>query len=91
MKAGYLITIVISLLIISFTVNNVVERRQPYQLVIQDIWVIDQDQSEKWLEFLKTTGGRINVNDTHVYIYTDRNKFVNKMKKLNKEYYDDTN
>ena len=80
MKSGYLITIVIALLIISFTVNNVVEKRQPYEVVIQDIWIIDQNQSDQWLEFLKTTGGRINVDDAHVYIYMDRNKFINKMK-----------
>ena len=90
MKTKYLVAMVISLIVISFTVISIVEKRQPSQVVIQDIWVIDQDQSDEWLEFLKNTGGSIQVDDTTVYMYVDRNKFVSKMKQLNQQYRNDT-
>ena len=79
----YILALVTVILIISFTINNIVERRQPYNVVIQDIWIIDQEQSDKWLEFLKNTGGRIEVDDVNVHMYMDRGKFIGKIKELN--------
>jgi hypothetical protein len=85
----YIVGILISLVIIGITINSIVEKRQPYQVVIQDIWVLDESVSAHWLEYLKDKD-KVNIDDAHFYIYDSRDRYVEKTKYLRQKYYDDT-
>jgi len=79
-----ILLIIIPLIIAGITANSIVEKQRPYQVVIQDIWIIDETRSEKWLDFLKNAN--VKIDDTHIYMYTDRDSFNKKVKELCQQY-----
>ena len=71
------IAIIICLIIIAVTIIAVAERINPAtnEILIQDIWIVDTSQSDKWLDFLRENKGRIVIDDVRVHAYFDRDRF----------------
>jgi len=67
--------IVICVFIVSVAGISIFAPPAPEYITIQDIWILDQTQSTRWLEALKSK--EIKVDDVSVNVYFDKEHFRN--------------
>jgi len=67
--------ICICVFIVSVAAESIFTPPTPEYTTIQDIWILDQTQSTRWLEALKSK--EIKVDDVSVNVYFDKEHFRN--------------
>ena len=85
------IAIIICLIIIGIFSIVIIEKINPprNEILIQDIWIMDSSQSDKWLKFLRQNKGRIVIDDIRVHAYFDRDIFREMIKEQREKAHDD--
>jgi len=73
MNIRTVICLCLCVFIVSMAAIDILKPPAPEYITIQDIWILDQTQSTRWLEALKSKD--IKVDDVSVNVYFDREHF----------------